>query len=52
LRAATSLARLLVRRDRLAEACTKLASVHNWFTESFETADLKDAEKLLNELAA
>jgi hypothetical protein len=28
------------------------SSVHNWFTESFDTLDLKEAEALLNELAA
>jgi len=29
-----------------------LAEIYNWFTEGFDTADLKSAEALLNELAA
>jgi hypothetical protein len=29
-----------------------LAEIYNWFTESFDTADLKDAKALLEELAA
>jgi hypothetical protein len=28
-----------------------LADIHNWFTEGFETADLKDAKALLDELS-
>jgi hypothetical protein len=28
-----------------------LAEIYNWFTEGFDTADLKDAKALLNELA-
>jgi predicted ATPase len=50
LRAATSLARL--RRDlgKRAEARDLLGSVYGWFTEGFETADLKVAKTLLEEL--
>jgi hypothetical protein len=52
LRAATSLARLLRRQGRIAEAREALAPVYNWFTEGFDTADLKDARLLLEELSA
>ncbi len=51
LRAATSLARLLRRQGRIGAARDVLASVYNWFTEGFDTADLKDAKSLLDELA-
>ncbi len=50
LRATTSLARLLGRQGKRAEACAMLADVYNWFTEGFDTADLKDAKALLEEL--
>jgi class 3 adenylate cyclase/predicted ATPase len=52
LRATMSLARLLVQQGRCAEARTMLAEIYNWFTEGFDTADLKDAKALLDELAA
>jgi predicted ATPase len=52
LRATTSLARLLDKQGHRAEARTMLAEIHNWFTEGFDTADLKDAEALLDQLAA
>ena len=29
-----------------------LAEIYNWFTEGFDTADMKDAKALLNELSA
>jgi predicted ATPase len=51
LRAATSLARLWRDQDRRAEAYDLLAPIHAWFTEGFDTADLKDAKALLAELA-
>jgi len=51
LRAATSLARLWGEQGRRAEARDLLAPVYGWFTEGFDTADLKDAAKLLSELA-
>jgi class 3 adenylate cyclase/tetratricopeptide (TPR) repeat protein len=52
LRATTSLARLLSDTDRRDEARTTLAEVYGWFTEGFDTADLKDAKALLDELSA
>src|SRR5262249_11421810 len=51
LTAATSLGRL--RRDRgRREAHDLLAPVYGWFTEGFDTLDLKDARALLDELSA
>jgi predicted ATPase len=52
LRAATSLARLLRQQGRIGEARDLLAPVYNWFSEGFETADLKNAKALLGELGA
>jgi predicted ATPase len=51
LRAATSLARLWRDQGRRAEAHDLLTPVYRWFTEGFDTADLKDAKALLDELA-
>jgi predicted ATPase len=51
LRAATSLARLWGEQGRRGEARDLLAPVYGWFTEGFDTADLKDAKALLDELA-
>jgi len=51
LRATTSLARLLRDTGRRAEARSMLADIYGWFTEGFDTADLKDAKALLDELA-
>ena len=50
LRAATSSARLLQSRDDRKGAHDLLAPIHDWFTEGFDTADLKDAKALLDEL--
>jgi hypothetical protein len=50
LRAAVSLARLWDEQGRRAEALELLAPVYGWFTEGFDTADLKDAKALLAEL--
>jgi tetratricopeptide (TPR) repeat protein len=50
LRAATSLARLWSEQGRRAEAYDLVAPVYGWFTEGFETQDLRDARALLNEL--
>jgi tetratricopeptide (TPR) repeat protein len=50
LRATMSLARLLANQDRRDEARTMLAEIYGWFTEGFDTADLKDAKALLEEL--
>jgi predicted ATPase len=48
LRGTTSLARLDInRRD---EARAMLSEIYNWFTEGFDTADLKDAKAVLGEL--
>jgi len=50
LRSATSLARLWQSQGKRDEAYDLLAPVYNWFTEGFDTADLKDAKALLDEL--
>jgi predicted ATPase len=50
LRAATSLARLWRDQDKRALARDLLAPIYGWFTEGFDTADLKDAKALLDEL--
>jgi predicted ATPase len=50
LRGATSLARLLTRQGRRDEAHALLAPVYGWFTEGFDTKDLKEAKALLEEL--
>jgi predicted ATPase len=50
LRAATSYARLIREQGRVREAYDLLAPVYGWFTEGFDTADLKEANRLLNEL--
>jgi class 3 adenylate cyclase/predicted ATPase len=51
LRATRDLARLWGEQGRRPEAHDLLAPVYGWFTEGFDTADLKDAGKLLSELA-
>jgi class 3 adenylate cyclase/tetratricopeptide (TPR) repeat protein len=51
LRATTSLARLLASGGSRHEACERLAEIYNWFTEGFDTRDLKEAKKLLDELS-
>jgi predicted ATPase len=50
LRAATSLARLWRDQGKPAEARALLAPVYGWFTEGFDTLDLKEAKGLLEEL--
>jgi len=50
LRAAASLARLRRDRGRPGEARDLLAPIYGWFTEGFDTADLKEAKGLLDEL--
>jgi predicted ATPase len=50
--ATTSLAWLLANQGRREEARTMLAEIYGWFTEGFDTADLKDAKALLDELAS
>jgi predicted ATPase len=51
LRAAASLARLRRDQGRHAEGRDLLAPVYGWFTEGFDTPDLKEARALLDELA-
>jgi predicted ATPase len=50
LRAAAGLARLWHEQDRRAEARDLLAPIYGWFTEGFDTPDLKEAKALLDEL--
>jgi predicted ATPase len=50
LRAAVNLARLWQRQGNHAEARDLLAPVYAWFTEGFQTADLRDAKALLDEI--
>ena len=52
LRAATSLARLWRDQGKVQQARELLAPVYGWFTEGFDTLDLKEAKALLRELAA
>jgi class 3 adenylate cyclase/predicted ATPase len=51
LRAATSMARLWRDQGRRPQARKLLGSVHGWFTQGFDTLDLKQAKRLLDELA-
>jgi adenylate cyclase len=51
LRATTSLSRLWQRHGKTAEARQLLAEIYGWFTEGFDTADLKEAKALLEELS-
>jgi predicted ATPase len=51
LRTTVSLARLLRNINRRDEASAMLAEIYGWFTEGFDTADLKDAKALLDELS-
>jgi DNA-binding winged helix-turn-helix (wHTH) protein/tetratricopeptide (TPR) repeat protein len=50
LRATTGLARLFAIQGKRKEARAMLSEIYNWFTEGFDTADLKDAKALLEEL--
>jgi predicted ATPase len=52
LRAALSLARLWQRQGQCATARQLLAEIYGWFTECFDTSDLRDAKALLEELKA
>ena len=52
LRTTTSLARLLRETGHRDEARAMLAEIYSWFTEGFDTADLKDARALLTELGS
>jgi predicted ATPase len=52
LRASMSLARLWRDQGKVRDARELLAPVYGWFTEGFDTRDLKEAKALLEELAA
>jgi predicted ATPase len=52
LRAAMSMARLWRDQGKREEARDLLAPVYGWFTEGFDTRDLKEAKALLNELSS
>ena len=52
LRASTSVARLWRDQDKRDEARELLAPVYGWFTEGFDTRDLKEAKALLDELSS
>jgi predicted ATPase len=52
LRASMSLARLWRDQGKVQQAHELLAPVYGWFTEGFDTRDLKEAKALLNELHA
>ena len=52
LRAAMSLARLWRDQGKVREARELLAPVYRWFTEGFDTRDLKEAKAVLDELIA
>jgi len=49
--AVTGLSRLLQRQGKKDEARRMLAEIYSWFTEGWDTADLKDAKALLEELS-
>ena len=51
IRCATTLAHLLAEKGEHREARDLLAPVYGWFTEGFDTPDLKEAKALLDELA-
>jgi predicted ATPase len=51
LRATTSLARLWQQQGKHHAARTMLSEIYNWFTEGFDTQDLKDAKALLEEIS-
>jgi len=51
LRAVMSLARLWQRQGKCDDARQMLAEVYNWFTEGFDTVDLKEAKVLQEELS-
>jgi class 3 adenylate cyclase/tetratricopeptide (TPR) repeat protein len=52
LRAVTSLSRLLQRQGKREEGRRMLAEINSWFTEGYDTADLRNARTLLDELSA
>jgi predicted ATPase len=50
LRASIQLARVLVQQGRCEQARSMLKKIYNWFSEGFDTADLKEAKALLEQL--
>ncbi len=46
-----SLSRLWQQQDKKKEAHQMLAGIYNWFTEGFDTRDLREAKVMLQELA-
>ena len=52
LRASMSLARLWRDQGKVLQARELLAPVYGWFTEGFDTTDLKEAKALLEELSS
>jgi predicted ATPase len=52
LRATISAAQLLARQGQRGPARAMLAEIYGWFTEGLDTADLKSAKTLLDELSA
>ena len=50
LRAAMTLARLWQQQGKQAEAHELLSEIYSWFTEGFDTKDLRDAKALLEKL--
>ena len=52
LRAAMSMARLWRDQGKVQQAHELLAPVYGWFTEGFDTCDLKEAKALLEELSS
>jgi predicted ATPase len=52
LRATICLARLLGSQNGRAEARAMLTDIYSWFTEGFDTIDMKEAKALLNQLSA
>ena len=51
LRAAISMSRMWLDAGRIDDARALLAPIYGWFTEGFDTADLKDAKALLKQLS-
>ena len=51
LRASTSLARLWQKQGKVDEAGQMLGEIYGWFTEGFDTPDLREARTLLEEFA-
>ena len=51
LRAVTSLSRLLRKQGNKYEARQMLEEIYGWFTEGFETKDLKEAKALLDQFS-